>query len=163
MQICYANCLISFRVRLSPKMSLRWRKPSIVDYFSRTAVTELGGLNENKIVYISASDCNKPHKGNFWFCGLGQARESPVRHSLCSIACLGFTSILKVTIDVQIQNIRCFVHWIMPHFNGKRLIIKMNWDDFFKSMIHQRYHQLVRWYSRPILSHRCTMRYKLYH
>lgn len=32
-------------------------------YFSRTAVTELGGLNENRIVYISASDCNKPHKG----------------------------------------------------------------------------------------------------
>ena len=32
----------------------------------------------------------------------------------------------KVTIDVQIQNTRHFVRWIMPHFNGKRLIIKMN-------------------------------------
>lgn len=33
--------------------------------FGRTAVTELGGLNENRIVYISASDCNKPHKGYY--------------------------------------------------------------------------------------------------
>ena len=51
----------------------------------------------------------------------------PVKVRLdCSIACLGLTSIFKVIIDVQIQNIRRFVHWIMPHFNGKRLIIKMN-------------------------------------
>ena len=39
---------------------------------------------------------------------------------------LPIINISKVTIDVQIQNIRRFVHWIMPHFNGKRLIIKMN-------------------------------------
>jgi len=33
--------------------------------FGRTAVLELGGLDDNRIVTLSAADCDKPHKGYY--------------------------------------------------------------------------------------------------